>query len=136
MASGIYIVTLNNDEPISVNAHDPRIANRAVKVNRLHCKIGKAASLAARRRNYEKTFTVANVNFFAIAEVEDFAAAERCILAQLRTYRVRGNTGRPNEWLVGIAPEEVERIALAALRDAGIAHRQISSVTAKKIPDV
>lgn len=29
--SGLYIVTLNNEQPISVNAQDPRIADKATK---------------------------------------------------------------------------------------------------------
>jgi hypothetical protein len=128
--SGIYIVTLNNETPISVNAHDPRVAQRAVAVTRMNCKLGKARSLEVRRRNYEKTFGAENVNFFAIAEVDDIALAERSILARLHEFRVLGKTRRKNEWLVGIEPAEVERIALAALREAGLTFRLIGSVAA------
>ena len=37
--SGLYIVTLRNDEPISVNANDPRIADKAIKVTRANCRL-------------------------------------------------------------------------------------------------
>jgi hypothetical protein len=40
--SGIYIVTLNNPHPISVNANDRRVADRAIKVTKDNCKVGKA----------------------------------------------------------------------------------------------
>jgi hypothetical protein len=49
-------VALNNEEAISVNANDPRIAARCIRVNKRHCKLGKARDLSARRRNYEKVF--------------------------------------------------------------------------------
>jgi hypothetical protein len=39
MTSGLYIVTLRNDEPISVNANDPRIADKAIKVTRANCRV-------------------------------------------------------------------------------------------------
>ena len=63
MESGIYIVTLNNEEPISVNANDPRIAHKAIKVTRTNCKFGKARNLKAREKYYFKTFGEHNVNF-------------------------------------------------------------------------
>ncbi len=44
--SGIYIVTLNNSEPISVNADDPRYAQTSIKVTRHNCKFGKAESIS------------------------------------------------------------------------------------------
>ena len=41
MKFGLYIVTLNNDQPISVNAHDPRHAQRAIRVTKEHCQCGR-----------------------------------------------------------------------------------------------
>ena len=118
--SGLYVVALKNEEPISVNAHDPRIADQCIKVSFLNCKIGKAASLAGRERNYWKTFGSENVIFTPIAYLQDFAAAERVVLAHLTKWRIRGLTGRKNEWLVGIEPAEVQRIVLAVLAESGI----------------
>lgn len=40
MKSGIYLATLYNDEPISVNANDRRVADRAIKVHKRNCKVG------------------------------------------------------------------------------------------------
>lgn len=118
---GLYIVTLNNETPISVNANDPRIAHKCIHVTRVNCKFGKAKSLARRRENYFKVFGPANVNFRPIALTTDIGQAERLVLAALGQWRVRGTTGRKNEWLVGIVEAEVERIALATLSSAGIA---------------
>lgn len=120
--TGLYIVTLNNEAPISVNANDLRIAHRCISVSRGHCKFGKAKSLVRRRRNYVAVFGAENVNFRVIAITEDIGAAERCVLQALAGWRIRGRTGRTNEWLAGIAAAEVESIALAALCASGIAH--------------
>lgn len=117
---GLYIVTLNNTEAISVNAHDPRLAHRCIAVSQLNCKVGKARSLARRHANYIRTFGAHNVNFRPIAFTEDVGRAERLVLDALNAWRVPGRTGRRNEWLAGIAPAEVERLALSALDDAGI----------------
>jgi hypothetical protein len=118
--SGLYIVTLNNEHPISVNAHDPRIAARCIQVSRLNCKVGKAKNLAARERDYWKTFGPENVNFRPIAFTQAFVQAERVVLKLLSQWRVRGKSGRNNEWLVGISAKAVELGALAALRASGI----------------
>ena len=71
MKSGLYIVTLNNEYPISVNRQDPRIADKAIKVTNENCKFGKAKDLIARRKNYFKTFDEENVNFKPIALIEE-----------------------------------------------------------------
>lgn len=118
--SGLYIVTLLNEQPISVNAQDPRIAERCIKVTRLNCKVGKARSLEARARNYAKTFGQCNVVFRPIAITEDLGPAERSILRALCAWRVRGRRRRMTEWLVGIAPADAEACALDALTTSGI----------------
>ena len=65
-------------------------------------------------------FGAGNVNFRIIALTADIGAAERIVLDALGQWRVRGATGRKNEWLVGVDGDEVERIALATLEAAGI----------------
>jgi hypothetical protein len=117
---GLYVVALRNDEPISVNAQDPHIAERCIKVSREHCKFGKARNLRLREKNYLKTFGRAFVDFRAIALLDEIALAERLVLARLSAWRVRGTTGRRNEWLHGITPVEVERIALSTLARSGM----------------
>src|SRR5947208_934420 len=106
--SGLYIVTLNNVTPISVNANDPRIASKCIMVTSANCKFGKAKNLSTRAGNYQKVFGAENVNFFPIVGLEDIASAERAVLNQLSQWRVRGNSGRKNEWLVGITPSKLE----------------------------
>lgn len=118
--SGLYVVALKNYEPISVNANDPRIADRCIKVSRHNCKVGKASNLVGREKNYYKVFGVENVIFTPVAYVQDYAAAERAVLARLSQWRVRGRTGRRNEWLEGIEPIEVQRIVLLTLAESGI----------------
>jgi hypothetical protein len=128
-ASGLYIVTLNNETPISVNAQDPRVADRAIRVTRANCKFGKAKVLVGRKKNYDKTFGEENVNFFPIVAMEDIEVAERAILKQLLPWRVRGSTNRPNEWLHGISPWEVEVLVLKCLNSLDLPFVQIGSVT-------
>jgi hypothetical protein len=118
--AGLYIVALSNENPISVNAHDPRIAQRCIMVNREHCKFGKARNLRLRERNYVKCFGAAFVDFRPIALLDDIERAESLVLAQLSAWRVRGTTGRRNEWLQGITPVEVERIAISLLARSDI----------------
>ena len=104
--AGVYVVTLVNEHLISVNADRPAIAERCIKVNREHCKFGKALNLQTRRGNYFKTFGAEHVRFHPIAAVEQPAVIESLVASQLFPYRMRGPTGRPNEWLSGISPLE------------------------------
>jgi hypothetical protein len=127
---GLYIVTLNNVAPISVNANDPRIAAKCIAVTSANCKFGKAKNLSTRSRNYAKVFGIENVNFFPLVTLQDIAAAERTVLNKLAQWQVRGNSGRKNEWLIGINPHELERVAIAALIEAGFAFQRIGSVVA------
>jgi hypothetical protein len=126
--AGLYIVTLNNTMPISVNANDHRIASKCITVTSENCKFGKAKNLAVRARNYEKVFGPENVNFFPIVELENIALAERTVLAQLSQWRIRGRTGRKNEWLAGIYPYELERIVVTTLTESGFVFQHIGSV--------
>jgi len=126
MESGIYIVTLNNSEPISVNAHDPRIAHKAIKVTNANCKFGKAKSLKVREKNYYKVFGEHNVNFMPVALIEDIAQAEKAVLAKLDSFRIRGQTGRKNEWLEGIGAKEVLRVVMDTLEALDIPHQPLS----------
>lgn len=122
--AGLYLVMLNNQEPISTNAADPRIAERCAKVNREHCKFGRAKDFAKRRGNYEETFGTQNVNFLPIAALAeaDLAAAERCVLEQVSAYKIRGPSGYRLEWLKGIRPEQLIQIAQEALHSNHITH--------------
>ena len=106
--AGVYVVTLVNEHLISVNADRPAIAERCIKVNRDNCKFGKALNLQTRRGNYFKTFGMEHVRFHPIAAVERPDVIESLVASYLLPYRMRGLTGRPNEWLSGISPFEVE----------------------------
>ena len=77
MNSGIYLVTLNNEFPISVNAHDPRISEKCIKVNKSNCKIGKAKNLESREKNYFTTFGMQNVNFRVLARLENLRSQRK-----------------------------------------------------------
>ncbi|MFE8034042.1 GIY-YIG nuclease family protein [Thiohalocapsa marina] len=120
--SGLYLVTLTNEDPISANAHDARIAETCVAVNRDNCKFGKARSLRNRSKNYCKTFGARYANFLAIAAVsiQDLERAERLVAEQLRPYRICGPSGRITEWMKGIEPTQVVRIAMKTLEECEI----------------
>ena len=121
-SSGVYVVEMLNDEPISVNADRPRIAARCIHVTRANCKYGQAVNLARRQRDYEKTFGAENVRFRYFAVTPFYLAVEATVGARLIRYRIPGITGRLNEWLQGISAEAVEfvvREALASLPDQG-----------------
>lgn len=125
MESGIYLVTLNTERLISVNANDPRIAEECIKVNRDNCKFGKAKNLENRRKNYFKTFGKENVNFVVLATLENIEMAERAKLIELEQFRIRGSTGRKNEWLEGIAPSKVVEIVFSTLGRIGLPFQRI-----------
>lgn len=126
MKSGLYITTLKNKEPISVNAQDKRIAHKAIKVTFENCKFGKAKNLDIRKKNYEKTFGVENVNFQPIATLLETELAEKEILSQLDVFRIRGRTGRKNEWLQGIEPEIVYSIAMKVLKELDLDYQIVN----------
>jgi len=115
---GIYIVTLNNYEPISVNADDARIADKAIKATRANIKVGKTKNLAARVKGYQNTFGAHNVNFHPIAETNEPEAIEKLILARLDHLRIKGRTGRKNEWLHSISPSQALAVILEVLHGA------------------
>ncbi len=113
--SGVYVVELLNEQPISVNADRPSRAERCIRVTRENCKYGRAVNLARRQQDYFKTFGSANVRFHYFAVTEHYVAVEAVVGARLAPYRLFGLTGRPNEWLAGISAEEVEAIVRLAV---------------------
>jgi hypothetical protein len=88
-------------------------------VNRDNCKFGKAQNLNGRKQNYRKTFGEHNVNFFPIAAVafEELERAEQRVSEKLRLYRINGPSGRITEWMRGIEPMQVVRMALQVLQE-------------------
>jgi len=122
--SGLYIVTLNNEIPISVNAHDKRIADKCIKVTKQNCKFGKANNFESRRKNYFKTFGEKNVNFIPIARIksDELPIIEQLILQNLDEYRMKGRTGRKNEWLENISYDSVKEIVMETLTSSGVNH--------------
>ena len=78
------------------------------------------------RLSYEKVFGAENVNFIPIAALEDIIQAERLVLGLLSEWRVRGVTGRKNEWLCGVSAEKVRRIAISALVESGLPFQSIN----------
>ncbi len=113
--AGLYIVSLKNDDPISVNANDPRIADKAIKVTKANCKFGKAKNLAQRKKNYDKVFGETNVSFKPLVLMSEIKEAEKSVLQMLNQHRIRGRTGRKNEWLEKISPNEVKQIVFLTL---------------------
>ena len=125
---GIYVVSLSNEEPISVNA-DRAFADRCVFVTKANCKFGRAVNLARRYRDYVKTFGAQHVTFEVVAFTDNPALLEAAICTRLANHRVRGQTGRANEWLVGITAREVKQVILeiAATQGASAAIAPVSA---------
>lgn len=115
--SGIYIVTLNNTHPISVNANDKRVADRAIKVTKENCKVGKAVDLEKRKKNYVKTFGESNVNFEILATTHSIDSIEISLLIALDEYRMIGVSGRKNEWLENISANDIKVIASSVFEE-------------------
>lgn len=105
--SGVYIVSLNNEELISVNRGDKRVEDKCIKVNRDNYKAGKCIDFDKRKMNYYKTFGEENVNFRILYETTNYSEIEKKILSKLDTYRIKGNSGRKNEWLENISYDDV-----------------------------
>jgi hypothetical protein len=123
---GLYMVTVACDEPISVNASDLRIADRCIAITSANCKFGRAKNLLARYRSYQKTFTPHEVTFRVVALLDEIIAAEAACAMQLKQWRVRGRTGRLNEWLVNIEPEQVKEIVIDTLTKSQFVFRMLA----------
>lgn len=105
---------------MSVNGDRTKISDRCIFVNRENCKYGRAVNLARRKSDYERTFGTENVVFKVVAVTDHFEAVETEAGNRLGAFRIRGRTGRQNEWLQGIAAEDVERILADIIRDLGL----------------
>ena len=117
MSSGIYIVSLNNTAPISIQQGDRRYDNFDIfKANKKNIKIGKASDFIKRARNYDKTFGKDNVNFQPIIITDDFEKAEKKILEIVNDYReTNPYSGRKLEWLSGISMSTAKKLLFDAL---------------------
>jgi hypothetical protein len=130
----IYIVTLNNKEPISINADDPRRADIVYKANYKNVKIGKAKSLSARRENYYSTFGEENVNFFPIILTSQIDEVETIIKSNLDKYRVKNPVSkRKTEWLSGINKAEVIEIIVSQIINSNIKYELANGITKEDI---
>lgn|GEM_PF-1831398 len=119
---GLYVVTLNNQHPISANADDKRIAHIAIKVNRENCKFGKAVNLSNRRKNYYKTFGEENVNFQPVVLLSEIDIAEKEVLRRLKQFRQVSPSGNLTEWLHGINSGQIIEVINEALVGLGFQH--------------
>jgi len=130
---GIYIVTLNNEVPISINAQDPRCADKVYKANKHNVKVGKAKSLKNRRGNYYKTFGEENVNFQPIIITNEIDIAEKHIIKKLDDFRVRNPvSNRKTEWLIGIDKESALEIVLNGIKNSGVAYELANGIKHNK----
>jgi hypothetical protein len=119
---GLYVVSLSNEHPISVNA-DRAHAGQCIFVTKANCKFGRAQNLARRYRDYVKTFGAEYVTFEVVAFVDNPVVLESAVASRLTEHRMKGASGRMNEWLAGITlpalkkliSEEVTKHAAAPL---------------------
>ncbi len=68
-----------------------------------------------------------NVNYRPIVKMEygDARIAEKAILKKLNPYRIRGRTGRPNEWLENISADSVKEIIFKTLDELDLEYKII-----------
>jgi len=127
MSGGIYIVTLNNDELISTQAHDRRFDNKPVlKVNKENIKFGQAVDFEGRKEyGYFKTFGKNNVNYIPVVAVksDDLKAIEDAVKEKLIEWRLRSPANRITEWTVGISKEQIIDEILSATVQLKIDHK-------------
>ena len=118
--SGLYLVSLRNEKLISVNADRPKISQHCISVNKNHCKFGKAKDLARRQRDYYKNFGAENVIFQSFIVTDHIDQAEHAIRSKLKGYQMRGQTGRLNEWMVGVDTATVREIVVHTMNGSNI----------------
>ena len=116
--SGIYVAVLLNETPMPVT-RDPRYVATCARINNAHVKIGKAQSLERRRINYWADFDPENIDFVPIARLLEITSAETAIKRRLDRYRLRSPKGGKMDWLVGIDPVTVVRMAYEVLDEHG-----------------
>ena len=123
---GIYIVTLNNEEPISINSQDPRYADKVYMANCKNVKVGKAKSLRSRMHNYIQTFGKENVNFLPLVITKEINEAEKAVMKELDRFRVRNPvSNRKTEWLFGITKDQAIEIVITNILRSDINHSMI-----------
>ena len=89
------------------------------RVNCLNVKVGRAGSLAARKRNYVADFDEDNIRFIPLLTTEEFRRAETIILRHLRNHRMKSPKGGRMDWLEGIAlVDAVEAVFESLNREA------------------
>ena len=108
--SGIYIVVLKNQVPISTYAGDKRREKYGTLVGYGNLKIGKAKVLEKRKRDYIKTFGAENFEFTAVFNCLEIDAVEKTIKSLVKDKRIRGVNNRLLEWLAEIEFEELLKI--------------------------
>jgi hypothetical protein len=110
--SGIYIVVLKNQVPISTYAGDKRREKYGTMVGYGNLKIGKAKVLEKRKLNYIKTFGVENFEFIPVFNCLEIDAIEKSIKSLVKDKRIRGVNNRLLEWLADIEFEELLKIVV------------------------
>ena len=109
---GLYFVRLSGDELISVNHNDLKRRDRCIMVNNGNSKYGIAQNLWRRYLSYCRTFGRERVQFAVLGLASKPAAVESKLHQHFDKYRIRGLSGRQNEWLAGIDPDVAFKEAL------------------------
>lgn len=127
MEGGIYIVTLNNEEMISTQAHDRRFDDKnPLKVNKQNIKFGKAEDFNGRKlRGYNRTFGKSNVNFIPVVavKIDNLKKTEDEIKLRLCKWRVRSPSKILTEWTSGISEREIIDEIRTAIDKIGVEHK-------------
>lgn len=129
-----YHIPNNQAQSESINAQDPRYAEIVYKANHKNVKVGKAKSLKDRMDNYFKTFGEENVNFHPIIITEKIKEAEKTVMKELDSYRVRIPVShRKTEWLLGITRDEAIEIVVKNIYKSNINYSLAKGITIEVI---
>lgn len=111
--SGIYIVTLNNEELMPSQLGD----DKSLMVNKHNVKFGKSRNLVKRQKDYEEHFGKDNVNFKVVFLSDNLDADEAKIAEHLSVWRCKSpKTQQPLEWLHHVHADVVEGIIISNLQ--------------------
>ena len=128
--TGIYFVRLKGKDLAPID-RNPRRIDHCIRVNAQNCKFGQARNLRSRYRDYQRTFGADRIIFDVLVVCHNPDAVERRLKTLFLSHLIRGLTGRTNEWLHGIDPEQALHLAHNVCVQAETSHSLAIENTAK-----
>lgn len=132
--AGIYFVRLKGEDLAPID-RNPRRIDHCIWVNAQNCKFGQARNLRSRYCDYQRTFGADRVIFDVLVVCHNPDAVERRLKTLFRSHLMRGLTGRTNEWLYGIDPEQALHLAHNVCGQTETSHSLAIENTAKVLSE-